>query len=73
MIYTYYISLLNLSVILEWQRQYQMVSHKNYNLNVIEDFVNFMTSKLITCFIDGYTSGMESQSIAYFLIGSGHI
>ena len=29
----------NLSVILEWQRQFQMVSHKNYNLNVNEDFV----------------------------------
>ena len=63
----------NLSVILEWQRQYQMVSHKNYNLNVVEDFVNVLTSKLIVCFIDGFTSGMKSQSIVYFLIGSAHI
>ena len=63
----------NLSVILEWQRQFQMVSHKNYNLNVNEDFVMFLTSKLITCFIDGFTSGMKSQTIAYLLIGSAHI
>ena len=30
-----------------------MVSHKNYNLHVIEDFVVLLTSKLITWFIDG--------------------
>ena len=46
---------------------------QNYNLNVNEDFVMFLTSKLITCFIDGFTSGMKSQSIAYLLIGSAHI
>ena len=50
-----------------------MVSHKNYDLNVNEDFVIFLTSKLITCFIDGFTSGMKSQSIAYLLIESAHI
>ena len=50
-----------------------MVSHKNYNLNVNEDFVMFLTSKLITCFIDGFTSRMKSQSISYILIGSTHI
>jgi hypothetical protein len=50
-----------------------MVSHKNYNLNVDEDFVMFLTSKLITCFIDGFTSGMKTQSIAYLLIESAHI
>ena len=43
------------------------------NLNDNEDFVIFLTSKLITCFIDGFTSGMKSQSIAYLLIGSAHI
>ena len=50
-----------------------MVSHKNYDLNVNEDFVIFLTSKLITCFIDGFTSGMKSQSIAHLLIESAHI
>ena len=32
-----------------------------------------MTSKLTTCFIDGFTSKMKSQSIVYLLNGSGHI
>ena len=50
-----------------------MVSHKNYNLNVNKDFVICLTSKLITCFIDGFTSGTKSQSIANVLIGSAHI
>ena len=63
----------NFSFFLEWQRHFQMVSHKNSNLNVNEDFVMFLTSKLITCLIDGFTSRMKSQSIVYFLIGSAHI
>ena len=50
-----------------------MVSHKTYNLNINEDFVFFFTSKLITCFIDGFTSRMKSQSIAHLLVGSAHI
>ena len=50
-----------------------MVSHKNYNLSANEDFVIFLTSKLITCFIDGFTLKMKSQSIAYLLNGSEHI
>jgi hypothetical protein len=50
-----------------------MVSHKNYNLNVNEDFGVFLTSKSITFFIDGFTSGMESRSIAYLPSGSAHI
>ena len=50
-----------------------MVSHKNYNLSANEGFVIFLTSKLITCFIDGFTSKMKSQSIAYLLNGSEHI
>jgi hypothetical protein len=33
----------------------------------------FFILKLITCFIDGFTSGMKSQSIAYLQIGSAHI
>ena len=32
----------------------------------------FMTSKFITCFIDGFTSEMKSQSTAYLLKGSAH-
>ena len=50
-----------------------MVSHKNYNLNTNEGFVMFLTSKLITCFIDGFTTKRKSQSIVYFLNGSEHI
>ena len=46
---------------------------QNYNLNINEDFVMCLTSKSIMCFIDGFTSGMKSQSIAYLLIGSAHI
>ena len=33
----------------------------------------FLTSKLITCLIDGFTSGTKTKSIAYLLIGSAHI
>ena len=44
----------NLSVILEWQRQFQIVSHKNYNLSASEGFVIFLTSKSITCFINNF-------------------
>ena len=29
----------------EWQRQFQMINHKNYNLNVNENFVTFFISK----------------------------
>jgi hypothetical protein len=57
----------------EWQRQFQMISYKNKNFNVNEDFVMFLISRLITCFINGSTSGMKSQSIAYLPIGSAHI
>ena len=45
-----------------------MVSHKNYKLN--EDFVNFLTSKLITWFIDSFTFKIKSQSIDYLLTRS---
>ena len=33
----------------------------------------FLTSKLIMCFIDDFTSGMKSQSIACLRIESAHI
>ena len=50
-----------------------MASHKNYNLNASEGFVTFFIFKLITCFIDGFTLIMKSQSLAYLLNGSEHI
>ena len=71
--YTYHISTLHLSVILEWQGQFQMVSHKIHNLYVNKDFVIFLTSKLITFFIDGFTSCINSESMAYLLGRSAHI
>ena len=38
-----------------------MVSHKNYKvLNPNEDFVIFLTSKLTTCFIGGFTLRTKS-------------
>ena len=49
-----------------------MVSHKNYNLNAKWGFCHFLTSKLITCFIEGFTLRRKSQSIAYLLNGSEH-
>ena len=63
----------NLSVILGWQRQFQIVSHKNYNLSASEGFVIFLASKSITCFIDNFTLMMVSQSMAYLLDESEHI
>ena len=47
-----------------------MVSHKNYYLSANEDFLIFLTSKLFTCFIGGFTLKMKPQSIAYLLNGS---
>ena len=49
-----------------------MVSHKNYNLIVNEGFVKKLTSKFITCFIDGFTSKMKFHSTAYLLNESEH-
>ena len=63
----------NLSVILKWQRQFQIVSHKNYNLNASEGFVTFFTSKSITCFIDNFTLIRNPLSISYLINGSEHI
>ena len=47
-----------------------MMSHKKYNLSVNKGFVIFLTSKLITCFVDSFNLRMKSQSIAYVLNGS---
>ena len=44
-----------------------MVSHKNFNLNAKRGFCHILTSKLITRFIDGFTSKRKSQSIVYSL------
>ncbi len=44
-----------------------MVSRKKYNFNANEGFVIYLISKFITCFIDGFTLEMKSQSIAYLL------
>ena len=49
-----------------------MVSQK-YNLCANEGFVIFLTSKLITYIIGGFTLKMKSQPIAYLLNGSEHI
>ena len=50
-----------------------MVSHRNYNLSAHEGFLIVLTFKLITCFIDGFTSKMKSHSIAYLFNASEHI
>ena len=50
-----------------------MISHKNSNLNANEGIVLFFTSKLITCFIDGFNLKMKSQSSVCLLNGSEHI
>ena len=59
--------------LIKMTKTFSMVSHKNYNLNVDECFVIFLTSKFITCFIDSFTLKIKSQSIAYLLNGSEHI
>ena len=50
-----------------------MISHKNHNLNVDEDYVMVLTSKLVLHFINGFTPRMTSQSLAYLLLGSAHM
>ena len=50
-----------------------MASHRKYILSANEGFVMFLTSKLITYFIDGFASKGKSQSIAYLLNESEHI
>ena len=50
-----------------------IVGHKFFNLSANEGFVVFLTSKLITCRIDLFTSKRKSQSIAYLFNESEHI
>jgi hypothetical protein len=55
------------------KRPFQIESHENYKVFIAnEDLVIFLTSKLITCFIDGFTSDLISQSIVYLLGGREH-
>jgi hypothetical protein len=50
-----------------------MVRHKNDNLSANEGFATFSTSKLIICFINGLTSKMKSEPIAYFPNENEHV
>ena len=50
-----------------------MVSHKNYNPSTNEGFVMFLTSKLITCLIDGFTLKKKSHLVAQLFNESEHI
>ena len=50
-----------------------MVGQKNYNLGVNEGFALFLTSNLITCSTDGFTSKSKSQSIVYLLNETDYI
>src|ERR1700738_1338291 len=43
-----------------------IVSEKNYNLNANEDFVIFLTSKFIMCFIGGFTLKMKSSQLLIY-------
>ena len=43
-----------------------MVSPKNYRLIANEDFVIFLTYKLVTCLIDNFTLKMKFQSTAHY-------
>ena len=52
-------------------RTLSMVSCKNHNVNADEGFVKTLTSKLITCFLDGFTLTMKPQSIAQFTQWNG--
>ena len=53
--------------------EYFVVSHKNYNLSANKGFVLFLTFKLITCFINNFTSKMKYQSTVYLLNESEHM
>jgi hypothetical protein len=55
-------------------KTFQWEVTKNYNLSASEDFVIFLTFKLIKCFLlDNFTLKLKSQSIVYLLNGSEHI
>jgi hypothetical protein len=47
--------------------------NKKYNLSTNEGFETFLTSKLITRFIGGFTLKIKSQSMIYLLNESEHI
>ena len=46
-----------------------MVSHENYHLIAhIENYFIFQTSKLVTCFIDGFALGMNHNRLLIYLV-----
>ena len=45
---------------------------QKYNLNVNNEIVICLTSKLITCLIDGVNLEMKSYAFTFLLSGSGH-
>ena len=48
-----------------------MVSYKHYNIDANEDCVKFLTSKLITCFIDTlFTKWMHTHTHTYIWFGT---
>ena len=49
------------------------VSHKIITSMLTRVLIIFLTSKLITCFIDGFTAKMKFQSIVYLLNESEHM
>ena len=50
-----------------------MATHKKYHLYANEECIISLSFTLMTCFMDGFTLGMKSQSIAYLLSGSKRI
>ena len=54
-------------------KTFSIVGHKIYNLIENEHFVMFLTSKLMTCYIDSFTSKRKSQSFAYIFNENKHM
>ena len=50
-----------------------ILTYNNYNPDANEGYVIFSTSKLITCFIEGFTLKMKSQLITCVLNRSEHV
>src|SRR5450631_3000617 len=48
------------------RKSLSIVSDKNYNLSANEDFVILLTSKLITCFLGGFTLKMKSSQLLIY-------
>ena len=50
----------------------KIMSHEFIISKLMRIIVMILTSKLFTCFIDGFTLGMKSQWSAYFPSGNAH-